>query len=87
MATLSLYIFNLLPLPLLDGLHFIRTILQTVRNQDSIVADEYDLEALELPREQQTRSRRSNQSASVIVKVTTGLFGCCIVLEIMNIVL
>jgi S2P endopeptidase len=88
MATLSLYIFNLLPLPLLDGSHFLRTLLQMAEDHDnSMTTNEYDLEALDLPREQLTSPRGhwwSNQLAGVVPKVTMGLFGGCVMLEIMN---
>lgn len=87
MTTLSLCVFNLLPLPLLDGSHFLRTLLEMACNHySSAMTNDYDLEALELPRERM-RSRGTwwnNQLDSIIPKVTIGLFGGCIVLEIMN---
>lgn len=88
MATLSLYIFNLLPLPWLDGSHFLRTILQMKWSlNNDITTNEYDLEALEFPREQWTRFRGDwwrDQLANIVQKVTIGLFGGCIVLETMK---
>lgn len=53
----------------------------------STTTNEYDLEALELPGEQWRSPRRhwwSNQLVGVVPKVTMGLFGGCIMLEIMN---
>jgi len=89
MATLSLYVFNLLPLPLLDGSQFLRTLIQMALgydNDNDVMTDEYDLEASELPRAQPTRSRR-NVWESVVPKVTMGLFSGCIVLAVIDAIL
>lgn len=87
MATLSLYVFNLLPLPLLDGSHFLKTLLHMAWGHDNgEVTDEYDLEAL-ASRERRSRSRGlwwNNQVAGVTSKMTLGLFSACIALEIAN---
>ncbi|KAF7368996.1 Histone acetyltransferase [Mycena venus] len=48
MATLSLYLFNLLPLPYLDGSQFVQALLEMVFQADTGSGfDEYDIEALE----------------------------------------
>jgi S2P endopeptidase len=90
MATLSLYLFNLLPLPLLDGSHFLKTLLHMAWGHDNgEMSDEYDLEVLG-PRERQGNSRGRwwrNQVAGIISKVTLGLFGACIAFEIANTIL
>ncbi|KAL1717732.1 hypothetical protein EV715DRAFT_292035 [Schizophyllum commune] len=46
LATLSLFLFNLLPLPMLDGEQFLRTLLDLVLG-DASPYDEYDVGALE----------------------------------------
>ena len=89
MATLSLYVFNLLPLPLLDGSHFLKTLLNITRGRDNgVTTEEYDLEALEAG-ERQGSSRGlwwRIQLAGVTPKVTLGLFGACIALEIAHMI-
>jgi S2P endopeptidase len=91
MATLSLYIFNLLPLPLLDGLQFLITFVEMAWGQDNGVMNEYDLEALAVSRDQRTRSTGGNrwsfQLANVVPKVTIVLLAGCLVLETINTIL
>ncbi|KAJ7103756.1 hypothetical protein C8R44DRAFT_640486 [Mycena epipterygia] len=47
MATLSLYLFNLLPLPYLDGAQFVQALLEMAFEGAGTGFDEYDVEALE----------------------------------------
>jgi len=91
MATLSLYIFNLLPLPLLDGLQFLIILVQLAWGQDDVVTNEYDLEALEVSRDRRIISTGGNQSrfqlANIVPKMTILLFAYCLVLETINTIL
>ncbi|KAF5381612.1 hypothetical protein D9615_005501 [Tricholomella constricta] len=58
MATLSLYFFNLLPLPHLDGLQFLNAMLQmALGDRGDETVDVYDLEALVEPSQGRRRSR------------------------------
>jgi S2P endopeptidase len=88
MATLSLYFFNLLPLPHLDGTELLQTILDLLfdRNQEPFV---YDLEALETadPPETRMRQRWKERLGKIISIMTMSVFICCIILGMMNLLL
>ena len=86
MATLSLYLFNLLPLPHLDGTELLSSILDSLfeKNQEPFV---YDLEALEIedtPETTRVRRRWKQRLSKLISIMTMGLFICCILLGGMN---
>lgn len=86
MATLSLYIFNMLPLPHLDGSQFLKTILQLSSDDVDMERDEYDLEALQ-DTHYQVRRRRVRWKERVpryIPKITTGLFVFCVCLGVID---
>jgi S2P endopeptidase len=90
MATLSLYFFNLLPLPHLDGTELLQTILDLLfdRKQEPFV---YDLEALETvvdpPETTRTRRRWKERLGKIISIMTMSVFICCIILGMMNLLL
>lgn len=89
MATLSLYFFNLLPLPHLDGTELLLTILDFLfdRNQELFV---YDVEALETaddPENTRIRRRWKERLGNIFSMMTISVFICCIILGIMNILL
>jgi len=86
MATLSLYFFNLLPLPHLDGIELLVTILDFLfdRMQGPVV---YDVEALETADASQTprmRQRWKERLGKIIQIMTMSVFMCCIILGMMN---
>ncbi|KAJ7176575.1 hypothetical protein C8R46DRAFT_39915 [Mycena filopes] len=60
MATLSLYLFNLLPLPYLDGSQLVQAVLETTYRAESGF-DEYDVEALEAASTPQGGSSRNRR--------------------------
>ena len=89
MATLSLYFFNLLPLPHLDGTELLQTILDFLfdRKQEPFV---YDLEALETadaPETTRTRQRWKERLGKIISIMTMSVFICCIILGMINLLL
>jgi S2P endopeptidase len=91
MATLSLYFFNLLPLPFLDGAQFLNTILDMSFDSpvQSASIEEYDLEALETrtpPRRMmtETMSHWKYSLARVIPVTTAGIFVACTVLALLD---
>jgi S2P endopeptidase len=91
MATLSLYLFNLLPLPFLDGTQLLETLLDWLIDPSAASLTEIDLEALEggsFETETRNISRwhvRWKQAVSKLVRSgTTGLFGVCIGLALIN---
>lgn len=89
MATLSLYFFNLLPLPHLDGAELLLTILDFLFDgkQEPFV---YDIEALETaddPETTRTRLRWKQRLGNIISIVTMSVFICCIILGMMNFLL
>jgi len=86
MATLSLYLFNLLPLPHLDGTELLSSILDSLfdKKQEPFV---YDVEALETEDSSETTRvrRRWKQRLSKIISIMTmSMFICCIILGGMN---
>jgi S2P endopeptidase len=88
MATLSLYLFNLLPLPFLDGTQLLDAALNFVFRSFSAV-EEVDLEALEggngRGRMHGHRSRRWKQWATRTIKSgTVGLSVGCVTLGAIN---
>lgn len=89
MATLSLYLFNLLPLPFLDGSQFLETLLDlTLNSSERLSAEDFDLEALEGGNRPDIgrRSRRSTRGISKVIRFgTTGLLGACMVLAFINV--
>ena len=89
MATLSLYFFNLLPLPHLDGTELLLTILDFLfdRNQELFV---YDVEALETaddPENTRIRRRWKERLGKIISIMTMSAFICSIILGMMNLLL
>jgi S2P endopeptidase len=87
MGTLSLFFFNLLPLPYLDGSQFLDTILQ-VLNEDELDGAVYDIEALEDARDRRNpreRERWKRMLMAVVPQATIGLFGICIILGVINV--
>ncbi|KAJ7740960.1 hypothetical protein DFH07DRAFT_62558 [Mycena maculata] len=91
-ATLSLYLFNLLPLPYLDGAQFVDALLDVVFDPDARAGfDEYDIEALEAAtaNDSGSRGRRRGRwkarAGRGITVATTGLFVLCALLALMNI--
>ncbi|KAJ7040818.1 hypothetical protein C8F04DRAFT_1253726 [Mycena alexandri] len=90
MATLSLYLFNLLPLPYLDGSQFVQALLEMMFQAESGF-DEYDVEALEAASTtSQGRSRRSRggwkeRLGKGITIATTCLFVLSALLALTNI--
>ena len=87
MATLSLFFFNLLPIPHLDGSELLQSFLDlafhTQRN-----AFTYDVEALESNEGDYEGSRRRRRWKAWIVKcfhvVTTALVASCILITLLN---
>lgn len=90
MATLSLYLFNLLPLPYLDGSQFVQALLEMVF-QGSTRFDEYDVEALEAAstanevRPRRNRERWKERLGRGIPIATTCLFVLSAILALTNI--
>ncbi|KAG5720502.1 hypothetical protein E4T56_gene9593 [Termitomyces sp. T112] len=86
MASLSLFFFNLLPLPYLDGSQFLDTILEaSLRDPRRINSDEYELEAVE----ERRRPRRNVWWKEVlrwlIPELTTGLLAVCTLVGTLNV--
>ncbi|KAJ7182585.1 hypothetical protein C8R43DRAFT_7552, partial [Mycena crocata] len=90
MATLSLYLFNLLPLPYLDGAQFVKALLETVF-QVGTGFEEYDVEALEAASTsnqgalRRNRGRWKERFAKWIPVATTCLFVLSAILALRNI--
>jgi len=89
MGTLSLYFFNLLPLPYLDGLQFLQVTLHMALNDISNDAqDEYELEAFEIPQERRRSRRRTwwkGMLGRLIPRFTIALFAGCSLLGVINV--
>lgn len=88
MGTLSLFFFNLLPLPHLDGSQFLLTILHIAFDNGLEGALEYDIEALEDARDRQhprQRGRWKERLTRGIPKVTIGLFVLCVLFGVINV--
>jgi S2P endopeptidase len=90
MATLSLYLFNLLPLPFLDGTQLLETFL-LIDSSVTDIADAVDLEALEggfSRRGRRNASRRyvrwRNLANKTVRLGTTGLFAVCVSLALIK---
>ncbi|KAJ7768389.1 hypothetical protein B0H16DRAFT_1673554 [Mycena metata] len=90
MATLSLYLFNLLPLPYLDGSQFVQALLEMVFRAESGF-DEYDVEALEAAsaapqgESRRSRGRWKERLGKGIPTATTYLFVLSAFLALSNI--
>ena len=86
MATLSLYFFNLLPLPHLDGTELLPTIFDFLfdRKQEPFVYDVEALETADAPETTRTRRRWKQRLGKIIPIMTMSVFICCIILGIMN---
>ncbi|KAJ7489474.1 hypothetical protein FB451DRAFT_1225027 [Mycena latifolia] len=89
MATLSLYLFNLLPLPYLDGSQFVHALLDIVFEAGTGY-DEYDVEALEAastpnPSARRNRGRWKERLGKGIPIATTCLFVLSTILALANI--
>ena len=89
MATLSLYFFNLLPLPHLDGTELLLTILDFLfdRKQEPLVYDVEALETEDTPETTRMRRRWKERLGKTIPIMTISVFICCIILGVMNILL
>ncbi|KAF8201041.1 hypothetical protein K438DRAFT_1821267 [Mycena galopus ATCC 62051] len=88
MATLSLYLFNLLPLPYLDGSQFVQALLGMAFQVDTGF-DEYDVDALEAASttnrsERRNRGRWKESLAKGISIVTTCFFVLSVLLALTN---
>jgi len=84
MATLSLYFFNLLPLPNLDGTELLLSNFDILFDKRPFV---YDVEALETQEtSESTRMRRRwrQRLSKIIPPMTMTLVICCIILGMMN---
>ncbi|KAJ7853498.1 hypothetical protein B0H14DRAFT_782643 [Mycena olivaceomarginata] len=90
MATLSLYFFNLLPLPYLDGAQFVQALLDMVFKADTGF-DEYDIDALEAAStashgtQRRDRGRWKERLGKGIPIATTCLFVLSVLLALTNI--
>ena len=87
MATLSLYFFNLLPIPHLDGSELLQSFVDlTFDNQRDMFM--YDVEALESSEGHYEVSRKSRRRKAWIIRcfhiVTTVLVISCILFTILN---
>jgi len=89
MATFSLYFFNLLPLPHLDGKELLLTILDFLfdRKQEPFVYDVEALETADAPETTRTRQRWKERLGKIISIMTMSIFICCIILGMMNLLL
>ncbi|KAG5645952.1 hypothetical protein DXG03_004744 [Asterophora parasitica] len=90
-ASLSLYFFNLLPLPFLDGSQFLTTLLQMIFDEHSDANTSPGEYELDLESEVSAPSRRARRRARwkgvlgrVIPRVTTGVFFGCAVLGLID---
>jgi len=82
MAMLSLYFFNMLPLPYFDGSQFLSTILCTIQD---FPPNEYELEALDHSQDRQpTRRRWQARMHWFTLKFTLALCISCVVLIVIN---
>jgi len=96
MATLSLYIFNLLPLPFLDGTQLLDEVLDFVLvsvNSSGSYSDTIDLEALEGSRVRSRRLGGGDRHGRLkywirrIVRASTlGLCTCCAGLGVVKLI-
>ena len=87
MSTFSLYFFNLLPLPYLDGTELLLTILDFLFDQEPFI---YDVEALDItaaPEITRTRRRWKEILGKTIPIMTMSAFICCIILGMMTFLL
>ncbi|KAJ7602419.1 hypothetical protein FB45DRAFT_966468 [Roridomyces roridus] len=86
-ATLSLYLFNLLPLPYLDGTQFVNALLDVAfESGPQTEFEEYDVGALEegVSRRGRNRNRWKVRVGRGITVTTAGLFVLCAVLALLN---
>lgn len=86
MASLSLFFFNLLPLPYLDGSQFLNAILEASLKDSGVVhPDDFELEAVE----ERRRPRRSVWWKELLVwlipELTLGLLAVCTLLGVLNV--
>jgi len=87
MATLSLYFFNLLPIPHLDGSELLQSFVDlTFNTQRDIFV--YDVEALDSSEGNYEGSRKSRRRKAWIIRffhfLTTVLFMSCILITLLN---
>ncbi|KAF9465401.1 hypothetical protein BDZ94DRAFT_1320225 [Collybia nuda] len=88
MGTLSLFFFNLLPMPHLDGSQFLQNILQIAFGDGRTNAVAYDIEALEAVGDRRNSGfsgRWRDRLSRGIPHVTIGLFVLCILSGIINV--
>ena len=87
MATLSLYFFNLLPIPHLDGSELLQSFVELAfdTQRDMLM---YDVEALESSGGDYEGSRKSRRRKAWIIRcfhvVTTTLVISCILITLLN---
>ncbi|KAF7303743.1 Histone acetyltransferase [Mycena indigotica] len=83
MATLSLFLFNLLPLPYLDGTQFMQALLDMSLPEEH---EEYDMNALESGdrRQRSRRDRWKERAGRSIGTVTSGLFVLSVVFALID---
>ncbi|KAF8154677.1 hypothetical protein B0H34DRAFT_783787 [Crassisporium funariophilum] len=89
MATISLYFFNLLPLPYLDGEELLRSIIDLLfeDKQEPFIYDVEALEREEAPEDTRSHRRRKDRLIRYVTFVATGAFVCCILLGLVNSIL
>ena len=91
MATLSLYFFNLLPLPFLDGAQFLEGLLDlTLNSTEQLSTGNFSLEALERGNHPDSgrRPRRATNGISKVIRTgTIGLLGTCMTLTFVNVII
>ncbi|GLB41095.1 putative peptidase family M50 [Lyophyllum shimeji] len=89
MGTLSLYFFNLLPMPYLDGSQFLKIMLQIALDETGHeTRDEYELEAFEIPQKRRQSRRRTwwkGMLGRLIPRATIVLFASSVLLGVINV--
>lgn len=87
MATLSLYFFNLLPIPHLDGSELMQSFVDLVFNSQRDMFT-YDVEALESNEGDYEDSRKRQRWKAWIIKcfhvITTASVASCILITLLN---
>jgi S2P endopeptidase len=84
-ATFSLYLFNLLPLPWLDGAQFLSVVLDIIF-RSSFDTSEVDLRALEgaSPRRRGGYTRWKQIISKLVILITTATVGVSVTLTLLN---
>lgn len=88
MATLSLYLFNLLPLPLLDGAQFLNAGLDWLFDGSSTVVGQGGIDLGMMESGMTTRgprNKRWKRALQTLIPMTTAvIFGLCTLLALIN---